>query len=88
VLPSFAAMYQPFESELSLQTRVLFSTFRWWPLLLLAVAIVWHASATPGRAARSALLVGVGGAVLLCVFGWWALQQPEIMLKLIRQSAT
>lgn len=88
VVPSFEVMYRPFESELSLQTRLLFATFRWWSLLLLAVAYAWHVSATPHRAARSALLVGVGGATLLGAFGWWALQQSEIMLKLIQQSAT
>jgi hypothetical protein len=87
VVPGFERMFAHYELELAPRTQVLFATYRWWPGHVLAVALAWVLSSSPARGARSATIVGLLGALALAGFGWWALQEPQIMLQLIEQSA-
>jgi hypothetical protein len=75
VLPGFERMFAPLGSQLTPSAHVLFSTYRWWPLLALLVALAWFMSSSPAHGARRALAVGLSGSAILLGFGWWALQQ-------------
>jgi hypothetical protein len=86
VVPSFEQMYAPYGSELTPDAHALFATYRWWPLLIVAVILAWLFSSNTARGARLALVVGLVGGFALAGFGWWALQQPHIMLKLIEHG--
>ena len=88
IVPPFELIYQPWESELELQTVLLFATYRWWPVALLPVAYWWLMSPSLRSAANRvvAWIIAVSG--LLFIYGWWALQQPDIMLKAIAAGQT
>lgn len=87
VVPGFERMFAPYAAELAPGTRIVFATYRWWPVLLLAVAAAYLSAADPSRGSRSALVIGLGGSLALACLGWWALQAPELMLELIEASA-
>lgn len=86
VVPEMAAMYESFGAELPIETRLLLGTYRWYGLLgfvVLGLGLWWPRASDRGVLA---MVVGVGGSVLLVIFSVWSLYRPIFMLAAIGES--
>ncbi len=86
VVPELATMYESFGAELPIETRLLLGTYRWYGLLglvVLGLGLFWPRASDRGVLA---LVVGVGGSLLLVIFSAWSLYRPIFMLAATGES--
>lgn len=76
VVPQYAALFGAFGEDVPLGTRVLLATYRWWWLLLPAIAGMWWYRQRGARSQGLTFAVGAISALLLFAFGSWACYAP------------
>lgn len=80
VVPPFQSVFADFGAPLPLQTRLLLATYHWWGMIVFVTLGLWALWPRPSSRGIAALTFGLASAMLLFLFGLWAVYSPIVAL--------
>jgi len=87
-VPGCIAFYAPVSSQLSPQARFVFSFYYLCVGLPIFVVGVWWFYRKRLHGGFAAASFGIVGSIAICVFGCWAIYQPQLILALMQRHGS